>query len=262
MKYLLILMGLFSCAYADLDYYANPAEGWAVYNEPQEPKPHKIVQKHKVTNATIGTTSSVSNPYSASAQLATYNKEFQNTKADALLHPQNEQKVYKYMYAQRQRTVKATQFTISWQKVLLDHPELNYSILHPSNSTGIKAYDAQNNKMKAQLLKELADYYGIFFFYRGRNPIDTSMAQSVQSFAKGYGFEMAGVSTDGKFSKDIENNFKDQGQAKRMNISHFPAYVIYNKKNNQYRVFGYGEMSQTEMRDHIYDLVTNYKNTY
>jgi conjugal transfer pilus assembly protein TraF len=101
--------------------------------------------------------------------------------------------------------------------------------------------------------------YGLFYFYRGSNPIDAQMAGVVADFARLRHISLIPVSVDGTVSPQVPDSRPDTGQSARMGISHFPALYLVDPATKDYRPLAYGFMTQDDLAKRFLNVATGFR---
>ena len=146
------------------------AIGWHWYNEIHLENPQE--EKAKESNSL---------EESAIAQLTILRNTVQEAKARAILYPTIEN-VKSYVVLQNLVMEKARMFTSAWKQVLLEYPELDYGILHPTQNSAQHVMYAQLRLKEAVAIKYYSEKYGLLFFYRGGNLLDQELAPTIERF--------------------------------------------------------------------------------
>lgn len=220
--------------------------GWHWYNEPQDddeiaPEP---VQSGPPPS-----------PSEQKAQLQQATKEALDT---AILYP-TPQNFKRYMTLQNFWTTKAGEFSQSAKQAMLMYPELDYNLQFSHyNGTVPAQLQADQQKQKAAIAKLTADH-GLFFFYRGKEPRDSLLASVVKSFCDEHGLSLIAVSVDGTLSPALPQSRRDTGQAKRMDIRHFPALFLVNPTDESYQPVAYGFITPDDLSRQFLNVATDFK---
>ncbi|NIF23926.1 type-F conjugative transfer system pilin assembly protein TraF [Pantoea sp. Acro-835] len=227
-------------------YNYDPAVGWFWYNQPQPPAD---APPDSATPPPAGS------PTDQMKRLQAFRDNVMN---EAMLHP-TVQNIRRYKIVQDWMVNQASQFASKWEQVLLNYPELDYSLQHPYyNGTANIQYTQQRKKQK-----EAIDYvnqrYGVFFFYRGNEPLDNRLGGVVKEFSEQYGLPVVAVSVDGRISPDLPDSRHDAGQAEKMHIQHFPAIFLVDPRNKKYQPLAYGFITQDDLARRMLNIVTNFK---
>lgn len=137
------------------------------------------------------------------------------------------------------------------QKALLYYPEFDFSVNHPTSYLGSKLYDAENIKKQAETVTILAKTHGLFFFYRGKNPMDVQQIPILQDFCQKFNFHLIPVSVDGQTFKGMPDTRIDHGQAKRLGVRYFPAILLINPKTSKFTPVAFGLTTQDVLIRHL-----------
>lgn len=217
------------------------AEGWAWYEDAKQ-KPAEKEEKPIV---------------SASEQIEQARKDLENLLAEALLEPTVEN-TKKYMEAQKTWMERSTAFANTWQKVIIANPQLD-----PTATTfATSQYGRQLQRMieqeeKEQLIKSIAEEYGLFFFYEGESRISKAFALVINAFARKYGWAVLGITTDGTMLTEIPNSVANNGIASEMKISIFPALFAINPTKREAIPLAFGLKSVDQIEENIFAQFTN-----
>lgn len=226
-------------------------QGWHWYNE----QPDIVKKKKDISNQSNIT------QQSALAQLHAVQHAFNEAKAQAVLYP-TEENIYHYLQLQNAITEQSTQFAKMWPKVLLDHPELDYSIDHPSSQLAVQAQNDKNEARKIAAVKALSQQYGLVFFYRGNEASDEVMAKTIKAFSTQYGIALIAISMDQTISPDLPNSQSNTGQAQAMGIKYFPALVLVNPKEGVVKPLAYGFMAEDMLLNRFLDVAHDFQENW
>ncbi|MDB9569507.1 conjugal transfer protein TraF, partial [Providencia rettgeri] len=117
------------------------------------------------------------------------------------------------------------------------------------------------DKEKAAI-QSLSSQYGVFFFYRGQDPLDNQLATVVREFAQSHNIALIPVSVDGVRSEALPETRPDTGQVAKMGITHFPALFLVDPKSEHYQPLAYGFMTQDALARRFLDVATDFKPNY
>lgn len=196
---------------------AEPFTGWSWYNEPKKPlsSPGNRSSQHR-------------RPFRISAKcprwsrpvvLKGYTQEALNR---AILYPSRENTAT-FLRWQKFWTDRASMFSQSFAAAQLSHPDLDYNLEYPHYNSMAPFMQTRDQQTRQSAVEQLAQQYGLFYFYRGSDPIDVQMAGVVADFAKTNGISLIPVSVDGQVAATLPQSRPDTGQSRSMNITHFPA---------------------------------------
>lgn len=224
-------------------YYTDHSKGWHWYDDPKE-QPKQKVEQPKELNAT--------------QQVSNVRDNVKLALDTAILNPTPDN-VQHYLQLQNQLNQRADQLSTVWQQVLLTHPELNYSLSHPTNQIGIQVHQAEESKEKDAALNAFKQQYGLFFFYKSTCPYCKRFAPILTSFAERNGIAIIPITIDGISLPEFPNSKADTGQAQQFHVTMTPALFAVNPYTNKAFPVAYGLTSETELRDNIYKIMTQYQ---
>ena len=225
--------------YADETGYFNQHEkGWHWYNDPK---------KDDDDNVSVSPTE----------QMNAVRAVIKNSLDKAVLYPSKEN-VKTYLALQNQLMNRSSEFQHNWQAVLLESPDLDYSVSHPTNNIAKQVeYEQQKNKEDAAI-KELAKKSGLFFFYRSTCGYCQKFAPIVKDFAETYGITVVPITTDGVSLPEFPNSYPDQGQAEKFHVTVEPALFSVNPYTHQAFPITYGLTSEADLKKRILDVATHF----
>jgi len=232
---------------------ADPFTGWHWYNEPKK-KPDTPASRPKPAPPGVPDFSRLS-PSEQADVLKGYTKEALN---NAILHPSAENTAT-FLRWQKFWTDRASMFSQSFAVAQLDHPDLDYNLDHPHYNSTAPLQQARDQEEQTQAISQLSGQYGLFYFYRGSDPIDAQMAGVVADFARLRHISLIPVSVDGTVSPQVPDSRPDSGQSARMGITHFPALFLVDPKSKSFRPLAYGFMTQDDLAKRFLNVATGFK---
>ena len=133
----------------------------------------------------------------------------------AILNPTVDN-VRNYITLQNQFGERAQRFSEVWKTVLLNYPELDFSLQHPTNSMAKQIDLDQTHQQEDAAIRQLAQHSGLFFFYRSTCPYCQKFSPIVKDFSERYHLSVMPITTDGISLPDFPHSHSDQGQAARL----------------------------------------------
>ena len=248
------LLPLLLVAAVSEQVYATGAVGWHWYNEINEiitPEDKKPVQRQSKQLKQL-------KQLTAQEQMIILRQTVEEAKAKAILFP-SEENVYAYLQLQNYVVGKAVVFSRVWQKTLLDYPDIDYSVLHPTENNAQHIVYEEEAMRENEAIAVFREKYGLFFFYRGNNALDRELAPTVESFVQENHISLIPVSVDGKILPIFPNSRSDNGQAAQLGISYFPALVLVDPVNRIVKPLRYGFISQSELKRRFLQIATDFK---
>ena len=101
---------------------------------------------------------------SATDQIEALRKRGDELRNRAILNP-TEANVIAYMKYQRQQTDMASTLADTWGRILIAHPELDYTQQRPVSNLGKANWQEQRQADIEATMHALNDRYGVFYFY-------------------------------------------------------------------------------------------------
>jgi conjugal transfer pilus assembly protein TraF len=236
------------------------SEKWHWYCDPQppsKPPPPKTPEKKK-PQAEIQTPTKrieLKDIKSASA----LREELKRREDMAIMEP-TPQNVRDFLEAHTLVQTKSSDFADVWRRVVWTNPDLDYSLKHPVNNTGIRLKKDQREKETDEHMVALAKEHGLLFFFRSDCPYCHAMAPVLEMIEKKYGMEIFAVSTDNAPLPGLSKWSPNKGQFETLLQTHglrearVPALFIASKQSKDTAPLGMGVMAYTEIIDRIFVL--------
>lgn len=154
---------------------------------------------------------------------------------------------------------ESSEFSTLFQKTMLQYPELDYNVTHPTSSIGTRLLDEQRQLRRANKLKQISHDHGLLFFYRGDSPYDKKQIPIINEVAERYGIYVMPVSVDGQGLDEFDNAVVDRGQADKLGVSFFPAVLLVNPKTGHHSPVAFGLTTADVLQKRLYDVSTNFE---
>ncbi|WP_313107963.1 MULTISPECIES: type-F conjugative transfer system pilin assembly protein TraF [Pseudescherichia] len=234
---------------------ATPFTGWSWYNEPKKPpvKPEEPAPAAPQSPA-VPDLSKLSAVEQAKI-LRGYTMEALNR---AILYPTRENTAT-YLKWQKFWTDRSSMFSQSFAAAQLTHPELDYNLEFPHYNSTAPLVQSRDQQKRQAAIADLSRQYGLFYFYRGSDPVDVQMAGVVSDFAKTNHLALIPVSVDGQAAQSLPESRPDNGQVQTMGITHFPALFLVDPRNRHYEPLAYGFMTQDDLAKRFLNVSTGFK---
>ncbi|EFS5057069.1 type-F conjugative transfer system pilin assembly protein TraF [Citrobacter meridianamericanus] len=222
--------------------------GWQWYNDPVRlpdtkapEKPAQVRQEPDIMD-----------------KLATLQAATKRALYEAILYPGTDNFV-KYFRLQNYWTQQAGLFSMSAKKAMLEYPELDYNLQYSHYNGTVRNQLATDQAQQRQAISQMAEHYGIMFFYRGQEPIDGQLAQVINSFRETYRLSVIPVSVDGVINPMLPDTRVDQGQAQQLGIRFFPAMMLVDPKKGTVRPLSYGFITQDDLAKQFLNVSQDFK---
>ena len=141
----------------------------------------------------------------------------------------------------------------------LTHPELDYNLEFPHYNSMAPLVQSRDQAQRQEAIAKMGQQYGLFYFYRGSDPIDAQMAGVVADFAKINHLSLIPVSVDGQVAPSLPDSRPDNGQIQAMRITHFPALFLVDPRSRNFQPLVYGFMTQDDLAKRFLNVSTGFK---
>lgn len=229
----------------------NRMSGWHWYNEKSDKKEKKPRETLYLAFKSL----------SATEQLKILQQATEELRAKAVLSGKVSD-ITRYKQAQDMWVDKASAFTVGWERMLLAHPELNYSLRYPNQNRLAPVVQQERHAQEQAAIHKLAKRYSLILFYQGKNQSDQLLAPMIQQFAEANHWALLAVSVDGKSASVFKNTGRfDRGhiKANALGVRYFPALLLVDPKNSFHQVISYGFVSINELSERILNIVNGWK---
>lgn len=176
---------------------------------------------------------------------------------EAILYPGVEN-FTKYFQLQNYWTQQAGLFSMSAKKAMLEYPELDYNLQHSHYNGTVRTQLAADIAEQKQAIEKLGQQYGVMFFYRGQDPIDSQLAQVIKNFKDTYHLSVIPVSVDGIINPLLPDSRLDKGHAARLGIKFFPALMLVDPKSGNVKPVSYGFISLDDLAKQFLNVSTDF----
>lgn len=242
--FMMVLLTLSPVIYADY-FYSEHEKGWYWFDDPKEIKVSKnTLQEEK--------------PKNPEDKILFVQKQLKKTLDQAILEPTPEH-IEAYILLQNQVNEQANLFANAWQRVLLNRPELNYALIHPTNNVALKVYHEGESKKKIEVIHDFAKQSGLFFFYRSSCPYCQRFSPILKHFIETYHIALVPITTDGKVLPEFPYSRQDDGQAKQFHVSLEPALYAVDPQTQKVFPVAIGLVSESELLDDLYNGILQYR---
>jgi len=139
------------------------------------------------------------------------------------------------------------------------NPQLDENVRIPS-AQGARFVFYENERLeKQQIIKNLKNSYGLFYFYSGSCSYCKSFEPLIKQFSDMYGWEVIAISLDGAPSTVFQNWQPDNGIAQRWGVQTVPAVFAINPETDHVIPVANGFTGIDEMEKRIVTVVKGEK---
>jgi conjugal transfer pilus assembly protein TraF len=238
----LLLFAVAGNSLASAGFYDGSKEGWYWFEQQQlELKVHEPGDELKDI---------LSSSQDASQKLAAIRNLAAKQLDQAIMLP-TAANIKNYRITQDYVSAQASTFSKNWQLVNHFNPEFDASLQHPYNHSAIRVKREQDEKLKRKRIEDLAQHYGLVFFFKAGCPYCHKYASFVKDFAERFGFAVQAVSLDGGTLPEFPNPIIDQGLAARLQVKAVPALIAANPGAEQFFPLAYGFVAEEEILERM-----------
>lgn len=249
--FIILLIGVSSSIRAEI-FYHEKARGWYWYEVlplPELPKKEKEKEKDKEKKSSSAVVTS-----SASEKMKSYRAELENRLAKAWVEPTTKN-VKAYQEMQKDLMDRSQRFSETWVKNVFTDSHLDYSLIAPVNQGAIHVKADLEKQRTKQIIQNLSQEYGLFFFYSSSCSYCHKFAPIVKSFADSYGWKVLAISLDGGAIEEFPQSVPDNGLSRQWNVQALPSLYAVNPETEHVIQIAHGMTSIDEMESRILTLV-------
>ena len=138
-----------------------------------------------------------------------------------------------------------------------------FSGSRPTSPNAMRVFDSVRMQDRDQLMRELSQSYGLYFFFRQNCAYCHVQAPFLKQFEAKYGFTVLAVSLDGGSLKEFPQAVRDNGlaasvaEALGVPMQHFstPAIVLARPSTREVVPVGFGVLTMDEMAERVASVV-------
>jgi conjugal transfer pilus assembly protein TraF len=246
MKYILfVLTSSLLMKNLNAGWLDRKAEGWFWY---EDRTPNQEIEESEILQPPLSIPTAIP-PLTATDEMAGIRKELEEKLNFAILEP-TEANVFAYMQMQQKWVNRSGQFSQTWLKNLLTHPELDARLMTPMTQYGVQVQKQLLREQQEEKILSLTKSYGLFFFYEGNNKISQAFSYVVKEFSDKYSWQVFAISCDGMFIPGFENQV-DHGVVQRLGVENFPSLYLVEPKQQVVIPIAFGLSSIDQIEENI-----------
>ncbi len=247
--FLIIFILLFPVNVLADDFFSHHETGWYWFDDPKD----DLKKSKDDSQGQIKT-------ISPEGQVLLARQKIKNALDQAIIDPTPEN-VEKEIILENQLSERANVFANIRQQVVLNHPELNYSLIHPTNNTALQVYHEKESLKKIEVIKDYAKHSGLFFFYRSTCPYCRRFAPIVKHFSETYHINILPITMDGIPLPEFPQSRTNSGQSMQFNVTVEPSLYAVDPNTGKYFPVAFGLTSESELFERLYNILTRYKDS-
>jgi len=237
LRYLLLVSLCVASSLSALGGWAEGrAEGWAWYEERRQVEPDITLPEAE----------------RASTVLERYRKELEESLAQALLSP-TEENVVSYMRLQQRWIEQSAQFAGEWARALLQYPGLDHTASSvPVSQYGLQFHNHQLIRKREAIISALTEEHGLFLFYRGADPASRSFQRVVHELTRKYDWTVLAISVDGVEIDGFALQRQDNGISATFQVEVLPALYVVSPTEQAATPISFGLTSVDQIEQNIF----------
>ncbi len=222
-------------------FYQKRSEGWHWYEE-RPIYEEDISQKEQFLSPI---------PLTPTKQIEVFKKDLETRLHTALVSPTQEN-IRNYLTLQKQWMDHVQKFALTWQRTVLTTPELDETLKSPVNQTAVHVFLEEETKRKTKKIRDMAEHYGLIFFFRSGCPYCKVFAKTVREFADTYGWKVLAVFLDQEGAlPEFPDAQMDNGIARNLNIEVVPTLLALHPQTKRVIPLSFGVVSARELEERI-----------
>ncbi len=245
MRRLMLFILWLPCTVFAHSFFEEHGKGWFWYEDP-------ILEKKQNEQ-------SLSPKYDPTEEMEQFRKMVDHKLNLAILRP-TEENLRNYANTYFEVARRAQHFTDAYKLMLLRNPQYDYSLQHPMNHNARVIYDQLQTQAMEASIKQLATTHGFFFFFSGNCQYCKIFAPTVKRFAERYRISVMAISLDGSTLPEFPNAIRDNGAARTLKVTAWPALFAVNPKTNQVMPLTNGAVSVSDLEETVYKYAEFSKN--
>lgn len=207
------------------EFFMDKERGWFWYEHLPEEVKEEILKKAQEGKQP--------KPEDEPLSPAWYRKNFQRYLDLAIQHPNDEEAMKNYLYLEKLMRDRAELFAYQRDKAVSNDPFLDQSSRRSIASFGTQAINAEAEGNRKQLLKQIGEKTGVYYFFSGDDTYSEKQTPLVKLLEKRYGFTVIPVIIRGDVPNDFpwEDVVRNEGQAEFMGVKKIPALYLFNNES-------------------------------
>ncbi len=246
---------------AEANYWKRAREGWFWRDAAPSPPPAASVPQNAPQVVPLAPPPPVQGEQQRDLErFANFKRAFEEALNAATQNP-SEANVRNFLELYAQARAKASVFADTAQAMAVRMPWLDetHAGARPALPSAMAAFDAVTMQDRDQLLREMAQSWGLYFFYRKNCVYCHLQAAQLKAFQEKYGFTVFPVTLDGGVLAEFPHSARDNGlmamvaDVLRIPQQHFvvPALVLARPATREVVPIGFGALNMNQMVERI-----------
>ncbi len=238
------------------EFFDESEQGWFWYEVNEKGEKRKIYEPSKETKQPTTIPKEKKGkvkPEDQELSQAWFRKNFPKYRDNAIENPTDKEAMRTYLYLEKFMRERALLFAYERQAAVFSDPFLDATANRATASFGAKTMnlDAANNRK--EMLSNLGDKSGIYFFYRSDCPYCKQQMPLIKLLEDSYGFSITPVALDHKPLPDSpwDSYINNVDQAEKFGVIKVPAMYLYSPENQRIELIAQGLHSLTQLEQRI-----------
>ncbi len=240
---LITLLFISTTVSAESGWFDRHSEGWFWYETIQESEPESDTEP-ELSQPTTTKDLPLSTPW-LRKNIGHY--------LDKAIDEPSKKNVSDYLYLDRLVKEKAERFARVGKQVIESDPMLDENVRRPISPAAAKIRDDIAFQARESVLKKIANWVGLVFYYQGGCRLCHLQAQTALLFNRHYAFELIPISTDGLIIPCLSESRIQRTLPPTLNIHAYPALFLMQPPNNIV-LLRQGVSSFTELSERIIEV--------
>ena len=189
-------------------------------------------------------------------RLAAITAAVEEARAEAILNPDDREKVAAYMRLQAEVVEQASTFSDTWRRVVWGDPDLDYTRRRPTNTVAGSVFHEARTAAERRTIKEITKTHGLFFIFEGAETCLTCAAQAavLENMARYHEVPVLGVSRDGSALPQFPNPLHDPERLEELGLSEtpVPALVLVEPVSGAVQPIAFAAIAEDQILQRIF----------
>lgn len=235
------------------EFYRDAERGWFWYEQLPPEEKEKFKEKLLQSEPSIIPKSASSEPQTPPLSTKWFKENFEIYRDAAIDNPYDQEAMRNYLYLEKFMRDRAVAFAYERQKAVYADPFLDSTTQRPTANFGMKSMNIMASENRDNLLSQIGQQTGIYFFYRSDCTFCSQQAPLLAGLEKEFAFVVKPVSLDGEplpnspWPEFLTNN----GQAEYLGVAQVPAMYLYNPTDDRFELIAQGLQSLSQLHNRI-----------